>query len=135
LLWFLRCRGRWWCFSRLCCRSGGGRATSGFQRVCLIIEPNDILRNIDLRGTIYYRCSLRGGIQHQRIAVLAGIAVYHIHHLRPNIIDNIGLRSAHLFVQVILFTLKFMTQQLTLALQFTLFSSTERSMAITEAVL
>src|SRR5438046_6911966 len=66
------------------CRSGfwGSRlrwcGCSGLDRIGLIVEAHNVLRDVDLRGSKENRSVLRRGIENDDIAVFAGIAVQHV---------------------------------------------------------
>src|SRR5579872_779172 len=100
--------------------AGGGRGRavrSGFNGIGLIVEANNFLGDINLAGTVDHGRALRGGIQHEGIAVFTGVAVENIEHFSADGVDNIALSGVHLLVEVILLALKLAGQHLALTLQ------------------
>src|SRR5258708_1612783 len=100
-------RGRFW---RRLCRSG----RSGLNRVSLIVEADNVLCNVDLRGSEENRIVLRGGIQNDDVSVFAGIAVEHIHHLAADAVDDVGLRGVDVFLVFGVHALEALGEPLTL---------------------
>src|SRR5207302_7703289 len=86
------------------CRSGfwGSRlrwcGCSGLDRIGLIVEAHNVLRDVDLRGSKENRSVLRRGIENDDIAVFAGIAVQHVDHFAADAINDVGLRGVHIFL-------------------------------------
>jgi hypothetical protein len=112
----------------------GELAPPGFHRVRLIVEANNIIGNVDLTGAIDYRHSLRGDVQHDHIAMLAGVTVDHIEHFSPNIFGDVALRGSLFLIQLILLALELTGQELALALQSGLLNR-GRPLIIREAIL
>src|SRR5260370_30258719 len=81
-----RLRRGWFWRGRLC-----RRGRSGLNRVGLVVEADNVLSDIDLRGSKENRSVLRGGIQDDDVSVFAGIAVQHVHHLAADAVNDVGL--------------------------------------------
>src|SRR5260370_9101515 len=88
-----RLRRGWFWRGRLC-----RRGRSGLNRVSLIVQPDNVLSNIDLRRSEENRSVLRGGIQDDDVPVFAGIAVEHVHHLAADSVDDVGLLGLNVFL-------------------------------------
>src|SRR5438552_1535675 len=93
------------------CRSGfwGSRlrwcGCSGLDRIGLIVEAHNVLRDVDLRGSKENRSVLRRGIENDDIAVFAGIAVQHVDHFAADAINDVGLRGSSNYKSRIHFSL------------------------------
>src|SRR5260370_3456847 len=92
-LWGGRLRRGWFWRGRLC-----RRGRSGLNRVGLVVEADNVLSDIDLRGSKENRSVLRGGIQDDDVSVFAGIAVQHVHHLAADAVNDVGLLGVHVFL-------------------------------------
>src|SRR5712692_7469869 len=87
-LWLGSRRGRG--FRRGGLRRWGLRCGRGatLERVGLVVEPDDVLRHVDLVRGVENRCILRRRIQHEDVAVFAGVAVENIDHLAADLVDD-----------------------------------------------
>jgi len=92
----------------------GWSGRSGLNRIGLIVEADDVLRDVDLRGSEENRSALRRGIQDEDVSVFAGIAVEHVHHLAADAVDNVGLSGVNVFLVFRIHALEALRKPLTL---------------------
>src|SRR5882672_1225821 len=113
--------GCWRRCRRLC--GGGFRRCrcSSFNRISLVVELDDVLRQIHLVRSVDDWRSLRGSVEHGRIAVLARVAIQNVHHLAADAVNHVLLRGIDVFLIFFLLPLKLLGECCALALQATLF--------------
>src|SRR5579883_459451 len=106
-----------------CLRGGRGlcrRSRGGLHRIGLVIEADNLLGDVNGVGGINDGRILRRRIEHGDIAVLAGVAVEHVHHLASNAIDNVALGGVYVFLHFVLLAIELLRQALALSLRASL---------------
>src|SRR5690348_878951 len=82
---------------RLLCGSG-----ATLHRVGRVVKAHDVLRDVNLRGSIKNRSVLGGGVQDYNVAVLAGVFIEHVHHLAADAVDDFTLRRVHVLLKLVI---------------------------------
>src|SRR5437763_7875137 len=88
------------------CSGLGGRLLlrrrgATFHRVGRIVEADNVLSNVNLRGSVKNGSVLSRRVQDHGVAVLAGIAIEHVHHLAADAVDDFTLRRVQVFLKLV----------------------------------
>src|SRR5258708_13563846 len=92
---------------------GWGRCAS-LDRIGLIVKADDVLGDVDLRGSEENRRVLPGGIQDNDETVFAGEALEHVDHLAADAFGNIAERGVGVFLVFGVHALKALLEALAL---------------------
>ena len=83
----------WW-RRRLC-----GRGRSCLRGIGLIVQLDNLSGDVDVGGSIDYRCVLGGILEDGDESVFARIALNDVHHFPADPVDHFALRRVHVFLQ------------------------------------
>jgi hypothetical protein len=103
--------------------------------VLLVVEADDVFRNVRLARVIDDGRSLRRAIEHNGKTLFSRVAVEHGEHFPPNLVYNVSLRGIDLLAHILLPALKLPRQQLALSLQSGFLIVTQRPGAGIETIL
>jgi hypothetical protein len=131
---------RWLCSWRRsgwfrCSRLGSRWRRSRLNGVLLIIEANDVLRNINLIGGVQDWRILAGSIQNHAETVLARVAIQNVYHLAADALEHFLLRSSGVFLKIIAAAIEALGKTLALGREARFFLLAELSLARLELLL
>ena len=106
--------------------SRGRTRSASLHWVRLIVQTNDLFGDVDLIGSVENRRILTGGIEHDAVAVFPGVAVNDVDHFSADALEDVLLRGASVFLEVIGAAVALLRQALTLSGQALLFFGAER---------
>src|SRR5580704_10157930 len=114
------CRGGRLRRSRLRCRR-----RSRLHRIILVVEPDNLLRDVDLVRRVDHRSLLRGSIEDNRVTIFLRVLVEHLHHLAADAVDDLLLSIVEIVLRLLLLALITASHLVAFARQPSLFLITQ----------